>query len=62
MRAAVGSEQMIGMRGEVVGWSDVRGSVRVHGEVWSARANRPLQVSDIVRVVGREGLTLIVEL
>ena len=59
---ATGSEQMIGMRGEVVGWSDVRGSVRVHGEVWSARANRPLQVSDIVRVVGREGLTLIVEL
>lgn len=56
-----GSEQMIGMRGEVVGWSDGRGSVRVHGEIWSARANRPLQVNDTVRVVGREGLTLIVE-
>jgi membrane-bound serine protease (ClpP class) len=56
-----GSEQMIGMRGEVVGWSDLRGSVRVHGEIWSARANRPLQVNDTVRVVGREGLTLIVE-
>ena len=36
-----GSEQMIGMRGEVVGWSDGRGSVRVHGEIWSARADRP---------------------
>jgi membrane-bound serine protease (ClpP class) len=58
---ATGSEQMIGMRGEVVGWTDVRGSVRVHGEIWSARANRPLQVNDTVRVVGREGLTLIVE-
>jgi|KBSMisStandDraft_5_1062788.scaffolds.fasta_scaffold32645_3 membrane-bound serine protease (ClpP class) len=56
-----GSEQMIGMRGEVVGWSDGRGSVRVHGEIWSARANRPLQVNDTIRVVGREGLTLIVE-
>jgi membrane-bound serine protease (ClpP class) len=56
-----GSEQMIGMRGEVVGWTDARGSVRVHGEIWSARANRPLQVNDTVRVVGREGLTLIVE-
>jgi membrane-bound serine protease (ClpP class) len=56
-----GSEQMIGMPGEVVSWSDVRGSVRVHGEIWSARANRPLQVNDTVRVVGREGLTLIVE-
>jgi membrane-bound serine protease (ClpP class) len=58
---ATGSEQMIGMRGEVVGWSDVRGSVRVHGEIWSARADQPLQVNDTVRVVGREGLTLIVE-
>ena len=58
---ATGSEEMIGMRGEVVGWSDVRGSVRVHGEIWSARADRPLHVNDSVRVVGREGLTLIVE-
>jgi membrane-bound serine protease (ClpP class) len=56
-----GSEEMIGMRGEIVAWSDARGSVRVHGEIWSARANRPLQVNDTVRVVGREGLTLIVE-
>jgi membrane-bound serine protease (ClpP class) len=56
-----GSEQLIGTRGEVVSWSDLRGSVRVVGEIWSARAERPLQVNDIVRVVGREGLTLIVE-
>jgi membrane-bound serine protease (ClpP class) len=56
-----GSEQLIGMRGEVVSWSDLRGNVRVVGEIWSARADRPLQVNDAVRVVGREGLTLIVE-
>ena len=56
-----GSEQLIGMRGEVVSWSDLRGSVRVVGEIWSARSNRPLQVNDSVSVVGREGLTLIVE-
>jgi len=60
-KPVTGSEEMIGMRGEVVGWSDVRGSVRVHGEIWSARADQPLQVNEIVRVVGREGLTLIVE-
>ncbi len=60
-KPVTGSEQMIGIRGEVVGWSDVRGSVRVHGEIWSARADRPLKVNDSVRVVGREGLTLIVE-
>jgi membrane-bound serine protease (ClpP class) len=56
-----GSEQMIGMRGEVVSWAGAHGSVRVHGEIWSARADQPLQVNDTVRVVGREGLTLIVK-
>jgi membrane-bound serine protease (ClpP class) len=60
-KPSTGSEGMIGMRGEVVDWTDGGGSVRVHGEIWSARASRPLKVNDIVRVVGREGLTLIVE-
>jgi membrane-bound serine protease (ClpP class) len=60
-KPVTGPEQLIGTRGKVVSWSDLRGSVRVVGEIWSARANRPLQVNDTVRVVGREGLTLIVE-
>jgi len=60
-KPATGSEQLIGTRGEVVSWNDLRGSVRVVGEIWSAQSNRALQVNDIVRVVGREGLTLIVE-
>jgi membrane-bound serine protease (ClpP class) len=60
-KSVTGSEQLIGTRGEVVSWSELRGSVRVVGEIWSARSSRPLQVNDIVRVVGREGLTLIVE-
>jgi membrane-bound serine protease (ClpP class) len=60
-KPATGSEQLIGTRGEVVSWSELRGSVRVVGEIWSARADRPLKVNDRVRVVGREGLTLIVE-
>lgn len=58
---ATGAEEMIGTRGEVVDWADTAGSVRVHGEIWSARAQQPLRVNDAVRVVGREGLTLIVE-
>src|SRR5262245_1283308 len=60
-KPVTGSEQLIGTRGEVVSWSDLHGSVRVVGEIWSARSNRPLQVNDSIRVVGREGLTLIVE-
>jgi membrane-bound serine protease (ClpP class) len=58
---SAGSEQLIGSRGEVVAWDGTRGSVRVQGEIWNARAKAPLQPGDAVRVVGREGLTLIVE-
>jgi membrane-bound serine protease (ClpP class) len=57
---AAGAEQMIGMRGQVVDWDAERGRVRAHGEVWAARGNQSLQPGDTVRVVGREGLTLIV--
>jgi membrane-bound serine protease (ClpP class) len=56
-----GAEEMIGSRGNVVEWHDKRGAVRVHGEVWSARAEVTLSAGDAVRVAGREGMTLIVE-
>jgi membrane-bound serine protease (ClpP class) len=59
--AATGAEEMIGSRGEVVDWRDGRGSVRVHGEIWAARSERPLERDQSVRVVGRDGLTLILE-
>jgi membrane-bound serine protease (ClpP class) len=58
---AAGAEQMIGMLGQVLDWDGERGRVRTHGEIWAARANQPLQPGDAVRVVGREGLTLIVK-
>jgi membrane-bound serine protease (ClpP class) len=60
-KPTTGAEEMIGMAGQVVRWDGTRGEVRVHGEIWSARAERPLKADDLVRVVGREGLTLIVE-
>ncbi len=59
--AAAGSEQMIGSRGQVVDWRDNQGTVRVHGEVWAARSDRPLQSEQAVRIVSRDGLTLVVE-
>ena len=59
--ATTGSEQLLGSRGEVVTWTDLTGSVRLLGEIWAARSSRRLQPGDAVRVVGREGLTLIVE-
>ncbi len=56
-----GAEEMIGSRGQVVDWRDSAGHIRVHGEIWAARGDRPLQPGTSVRVLAREGLTLIVE-
>ena len=58
--AATGAEEMIGSRGQVMDWQAGRGNVRVHGEIWSARSDREVKSGDSVRVMRREGLTLIV--
>lgn len=56
-----GAEEMIGSIGSVIEWQGVTGSIRVHGEVWSARAGRSFKQGEAVRVTQREGLTLVVE-
>jgi len=56
-----GREEMIGAIGEVV---EQRGSevwARVHSELWRVNSATPLQMSQRVRVVGIDGLTLRVE-
>lgn len=58
--ALTGAEGMIGSTGEVVEWHELKGRIRVHGEVWNARAEQPLVPGDVVRVVQREDLTLFV--
>ncbi|HSO42926.1 MAG TPA: nodulation protein NfeD [Rhodospirillales bacterium] len=61
-RAVVsGREGMIGSVGPVMHWSGHEGSVRVHGEVWRARARRSLTPGQQVRVSEVDGLTLVVE-
>jgi len=55
-----GAEELIGATGQVVDAFEAEGLVRVHGEVWSARADGRLERNDRVRVTGREGLTLLV--
>jgi membrane-bound serine protease (ClpP class) len=61
-RAVVsGREGMIGASGAVVRWSGHEGSVRVHGEVWRARARRTLHPGQRIRVGEVDGLTLVVE-
>ena len=60
-QVVTGAEQMIGLEGSVVDWQDGRGRIRVHGEVWSARAAAPLPPGTPVRVERRDGLTLHVQ-
>lgn len=57
-KVVTGSEQMIGLEGEVVDWVGGAGHIRVHGEMWSAQAPQPLAPGTRVRVGSRLGLTL----
>jgi membrane-bound serine protease (ClpP class) len=59
--ATTGAEELIGSVAHVVDWRGPHGNVRVHGEVWAARSDRPVNPGDSVRVIGRDRLTLIVE-
>jgi membrane-bound serine protease (ClpP class) len=56
-----GSEEMIGLVGDVVSWSERAGTIRAHGEIWSAESERAFAPGDTVRVTRRHGLKLIVE-
>ena len=57
-----GTASLIGAPGRaIIGWTGVQGEVVVQGERWHARATGPLHSGQMVRVVGRDGLTLLVE-
>jgi len=56
-----GQEALIGAQGEAVFWEDREGRVRVNGEIWRARADAPLAAGAPIKVVGRNGLVLMVE-
>ncbi|MFZ5691748.1 MAG: NfeD family protein [Pseudomonadota bacterium] len=59
--AATGAEQLLSERGIVIDWSGNNGNIRIHGEVWAARASESLAPGDAVRVKKRDGLVLDVE-
>ena len=56
-----GGEALIGAEGEAVSWQESEGRVRVHGEIWLARATAPIAAGTRVKVVSRDGLVLFVE-
>ena len=60
-RAKVGAETLLGARAEVVSPCRPDGQVRIQGELWRARCEAGAGPGDSVRVVERNGLTLLVE-
>jgi membrane-bound serine protease (ClpP class) len=59
--AKVGVEALMGREVEVRRACRPLGEVRVRGEIWRARCNEGADAGDSVRIVGLEGLTLVVE-
>ncbi len=60
-RVVSGREEMIGASGETLEAFTGNGRVRVHSEEWQARADGKLRRGQRIKVVGIEGLTLVVE-
>jgi membrane-bound serine protease (ClpP class) len=61
-RAVVaGAEALIGAEGDVVSWQDGEGRVRVMSEIWRARAGFQFLSGARVKVIDRDGLTVVVE-
>ena len=60
-RKTVGAQTLIGKEGSVVSPCRPAGQVRIGGETWAARCSAGADVGDTVTVVGRDGLTFLVE-
>jgi membrane-bound serine protease (ClpP class) len=60
-RIQMGAETLIGATAKVESECRPLGRVRVHGEVWQARCERGAEAGQDVRIVARDGLTLLVE-
>jgi len=52
---------LIGQQGEARTEIKSEGSVQVAGELWSARSDKPIASGSPIRVVSRDGFTLVVE-
>lgn len=61
-RRVVGAETLLDREAVVTAGCWPRGQIRLGGEIWEARCDAGADIGDTVRVVARDGLTLIVEL
>jgi membrane-bound serine protease (ClpP class) len=53
-----GAEELLGASGIALDDFDGSGSIRIHGEVWTARSDSPVRRGQQIRVSGRHGLVL----
>jgi membrane-bound ClpP family serine protease len=60
-RAQTGAEALAGAEARVVSRCAPLGKVAVRGEIWNARCEGGAEVGEQVRVLGLQGLTLVVE-
>ncbi len=57
-RVVTGSEEMIGAIGKTMEPFSTEGNIVIHGEIWRAKSDQPLQKDQVVQVISREGLLL----
>ena len=60
-RKVVGAQTLVGQEAEVLGPCRPTGQVRIGGEIWQARCEAGADAGETVRVIGLNGLTLLVE-
>jgi membrane-bound serine protease (ClpP class) len=53
-----GADELLGAPGVAISGFPGPGSIRVHGEVWSASSETPIAAGEAVRVLGRDGMVL----
>jgi membrane-bound serine protease (ClpP class) len=61
VKVVTGVENLVGAVGKAVEPLEPEGHVRIHGELWEARAPEDVRAGAQVRVVALDGLTLEVE-
>jgi membrane-bound serine protease (ClpP class) len=57
----VGAQTLVGKEAEVLAPCRPIGQVRIGGEIWQARCETGADAGETVRVIGLNGLTLLVE-
>jgi membrane-bound serine protease (ClpP class) len=56
-----GGEALLTERAEAIESFETKGLVRIHGELWNATSRTPVRQGQRLRIVSRDGLTLVVE-